>query len=165
MARLRREHHRLLGNGYCTRPPELDCAFESICETCIFFQTSIEFRPTLQHPRDHAAEHDQTTASTCSTGSSPALTGKHHDRLDTDYLHNAAIRTAAGRRAPLQQNVADGRRGATKLPAVLEQDQPGGSLYVHVYLPPHRTCTSIPPAEPRNSARLENRTVASYVPG
>jgi hypothetical protein len=21
MARLRREHHRLLGNGYCTRPP------------------------------------------------------------------------------------------------------------------------------------------------
>jgi site-specific recombinase XerD len=59
MARLRREHHRLLGNGYCTRPPELDCAFEAICETCTFFQTSIEFRPTLQHQRDHAAEHDQ----------------------------------------------------------------------------------------------------------
>jgi hypothetical protein len=59
MARLRREHHRLLGNGYCTRPPELDCAFEAICETCTFFQTSIQFRPTLQHQRDHAAEHDQ----------------------------------------------------------------------------------------------------------
>jgi site-specific recombinase XerD len=59
MARLRREHHRLLGNGYCTRPPELDCAFETICETCTFFQTSIEFRPTLQRQRDHAAEHDQ----------------------------------------------------------------------------------------------------------
>jgi site-specific recombinase XerD len=59
MARLRREHHRLLGNGYCTRPPELDCAFEAICETCTFFQTSIEFRPTLQRQRDHAAEHDQ----------------------------------------------------------------------------------------------------------
>ena len=43
MARLRREHHRLLGNGYCTRPPELDCAFESICETCTFFQASIWF--------------------------------------------------------------------------------------------------------------------------
>jgi site-specific recombinase XerD len=40
MARLRREHHRLLGNGYCTRPPQLDCAFESICETCSYFQTS-----------------------------------------------------------------------------------------------------------------------------
>jgi hypothetical protein len=23
MARLRREHHRLLGNGYCTRPPQI----------------------------------------------------------------------------------------------------------------------------------------------
>ena len=55
MARLRREHHRHLGNGYCTRPPELDCAFESICETCTFFQTSIEFRPTLQ------AQHDDAT--------------------------------------------------------------------------------------------------------
>src|SRR3954462_12682992 len=59
MARLRRENHRLLGNGYCTRPPELDCAFESICETCTFFQTSIEFRPTLVRQRDHAAEYDQ----------------------------------------------------------------------------------------------------------
>jgi site-specific recombinase XerD len=60
MARLRREHHRLLGNGYCTRPAELDCAFEAICETCTFFQTSIEFRPTLRRQRDHAADHDQT---------------------------------------------------------------------------------------------------------
>jgi site-specific recombinase XerD len=59
MARLRREHHRLLGNGYCTRPPQLDCAFESICETCTFFQTSIEFRPTLQAQHDHAAQHHQ----------------------------------------------------------------------------------------------------------
>ena len=58
MARLRREHHRMLGNGYCTRPPELDCAFESICETCTFFQTSIQFRPTLQAQHDDAiAKH------------------------------------------------------------------------------------------------------------
>jgi site-specific recombinase XerD len=61
MARLRREHHRLLGNGYCTRPPQLDCAFESICETCSYFQTSIEFRPTLQAQHDHAAAHGQTS--------------------------------------------------------------------------------------------------------
>jgi site-specific recombinase XerD len=60
MARLRREHHRLLGNGYCTRPAELDCAFESICETCTFFQTSIEFRPTLQAQHDHALAKQQT---------------------------------------------------------------------------------------------------------
>ena len=42
----------------CTRPPELDCAFESICETRTFFQTSIEFRPTLQAQHDDAiAKH------------------------------------------------------------------------------------------------------------
>jgi site-specific recombinase XerD len=59
MARLRREHHRLLGNGHCTRPSELDCAFESICETCTFFQTSIEFRPTLQAQHDDAEKKSQ----------------------------------------------------------------------------------------------------------
>src|SRR5947209_16409968 len=59
MARLRREHHRMLGNGWCTRPPELDCAFESICETCTFFQTSIEFRPTLAAQRDDALARRQ----------------------------------------------------------------------------------------------------------
>jgi hypothetical protein len=36
-------------------PQELDCAFESICETCTFFQTRIEFRPTLQAQHDDAA--------------------------------------------------------------------------------------------------------------
>jgi hypothetical protein len=60
VARLRREHHRMLGNGYCTRPPQPDCAFESICETCSYFQTSIEFRPTLAAQHDHAAAHGQT---------------------------------------------------------------------------------------------------------
>jgi site-specific recombinase XerD len=59
MARLRREHHRMPGNGYCTRPPELDCAFESICETCTFFQTSIAFRPTLQAQHDDAIARHQ----------------------------------------------------------------------------------------------------------
>jgi site-specific recombinase XerD len=59
MARLRRDHHRLLANGYCSRPAELDCTFESICENCTFFQTSIEFRPTLQAQHDHAAGHGQ----------------------------------------------------------------------------------------------------------
>ncbi len=59
MARLRREHHRMLGNGWCTRPPQLDCAFESICETCTYFQTSIEFRPTLAAQRDDAAARHQ----------------------------------------------------------------------------------------------------------
>ena len=59
MARLRREHHRMLGNGYCARPAELDCAFESICETCTFFQTSIAFRPVLQAQHDDAVTRHQ----------------------------------------------------------------------------------------------------------
>lgn len=54
MARLHREHHRLLGNGHCTRPQELDCAFESICESCGSVQISIELRPTLQAQHDDA---------------------------------------------------------------------------------------------------------------
>jgi len=61
MARLRREHHRLLGNGWCTRPAQLDCAFESICETCSYFQTSIEFRPTLQAQHDDALAKNQAS--------------------------------------------------------------------------------------------------------
>jgi len=60
MAKLRREmHQRMLGNGYCARPVGLDCHFESICESCTFFQTTIEFRPTLQRQRDDAADKGQ----------------------------------------------------------------------------------------------------------
>ena len=60
MARLRREHFRLLGNGYCARPTELDCHFESVCENCTFFQTSIAFAPILQAQHDDAAAKTQT---------------------------------------------------------------------------------------------------------
>jgi hypothetical protein len=60
MRRLRAEmHQRMLGNGYCARPVGLDCHFESICESCTFFQTTIEFRPTLQRQRDDAAGKGQ----------------------------------------------------------------------------------------------------------
>jgi site-specific recombinase XerD len=59
MARLRREHTRMLGNGFCTRPVELGCAFETICETCSYFATTIEFVPVLLRQRDHARKHRQ----------------------------------------------------------------------------------------------------------
>jgi integrase len=59
MRRLRAEHHRLLGNGYCTRPIELDCSFEAICERCAHYQTGPEFIPILRRQHDHAAQHDQ----------------------------------------------------------------------------------------------------------
>ncbi len=61
MARLRREATaRMLGNGLCTRPVELDCRMESACETCSYFRTSVEFLPILTRQRDHAAERGQT---------------------------------------------------------------------------------------------------------
>ena len=60
MRRLRLQHSRLLVNGWCTRPKEMDCQFESICEGCGFFATTVEFKPTLQRQRDHAASHGQT---------------------------------------------------------------------------------------------------------
>jgi integrase len=60
MRRLRSEHRRMLGNGFCTRPPELDCSFETICEGCGFFATTVEFLPTLQRQRNHAAAHGQS---------------------------------------------------------------------------------------------------------
>jgi len=60
MRRLRAEmHRRMLGNGYCARPVELDCHFESICEGCTFFVTTLEFRPTLQKQRDDAIAKGQ----------------------------------------------------------------------------------------------------------
>ena len=59
MARLRKEHHRMLGNGFCTRPVELDCTFESICEGCSYFATSIEFRPTLRRQQADARRKNQ----------------------------------------------------------------------------------------------------------
>jgi len=59
MRRLRLEHGRLLANGWCTRPKEMDCQFESICEGCGFFATTVEFKGTLTRQRDHATDHDQ----------------------------------------------------------------------------------------------------------
>jgi len=60
MTRLRQESHaRMLGNGLCTRPVELDCAMETICETCAYFDTGPQFVPVLIRQRDHARTHHQ----------------------------------------------------------------------------------------------------------
>jgi site-specific recombinase XerD len=60
MARLRRETcARMLGNGLCTRPPELDCRLETACETCAYFRTGTQFLPILTRQRDHAQDHGQ----------------------------------------------------------------------------------------------------------
>ncbi len=54
----------MLGNGYCTRPVELDCAFETICEGCTYFSTTIEFRPTLRRQLKDADRKGQTGRAT-----------------------------------------------------------------------------------------------------
>ena len=60
MVRLRQESHaRMLGNGRCTRPVELDCRMESVCETCAYFRTGPEFVPVLLRQRDHARKSGQ----------------------------------------------------------------------------------------------------------
>ena len=51
---------RLLGNGYCRRPVELDCRYETICETCPMFFTTNHHRPTLIAQRDDACAKGQT---------------------------------------------------------------------------------------------------------
>ncbi len=61
MRRVRDEvHHRLLGNGWCQRPAQLDCSFESICETCVHFTTDATIQPVVLRQRDHAAANEQT---------------------------------------------------------------------------------------------------------
>jgi integrase len=58
--KLKSEYRRMLGNGMCARPKTMDCTFDAICEGCGFFQTNIEFRPTLQAQADHATRNHQT---------------------------------------------------------------------------------------------------------
>jgi site-specific recombinase XerD len=52
---------RLLANGYCTRPVELDCRFQTICEGCGFYQPSVEFVDILRRQRDDATAHADAT--------------------------------------------------------------------------------------------------------
>jgi site-specific recombinase XerD len=74
MTRLRQESHaRMLGNGMCTRPAELDCRMETICETCAYFETGPQFVPVLLRQRDHAKAHAQP----------------HRERLYTDLINRA----------------------------------------------------------------------------
>lgn len=60
MRKLRAEvDRRMLGNGWCTRPIEMDCHFETVCESCSFFVTTVEFKPTLRRQLDDAAAKGQ----------------------------------------------------------------------------------------------------------
>ncbi|MDO8473858.1 MAG: tyrosine-type recombinase/integrase [Dehalococcoidia bacterium] len=60
MRRLRRAHWRMLGNGYCTRPDGVPCEYETICESCPCFSTSIEFLPILHRQKQDAEDKGQS---------------------------------------------------------------------------------------------------------
>ncbi len=68
MLKQRREmHSRMLGNGHCARPVEMDCHFESICESCAFFVTTIDSaqpsnaNETTPSPKDKQAANRSST--------------------------------------------------------------------------------------------------------
>ena len=60
LQQLASEHRRMLANGWCNRPVATDCAYETICEGCGYYQTAVEFRPTLRAQADHAERNHQT---------------------------------------------------------------------------------------------------------
>ena len=59
MRRLRQQHRRMLGNGWCDRPADMDCHYETICETCTYYTTDTTHTPVLIRQRDHANDHHQ----------------------------------------------------------------------------------------------------------
>jgi len=60
MRRLRQDHWRMLGNGYCTRPDGVPCEYETICESCPCFSTTVEFLPILNKQKQDAENKGQT---------------------------------------------------------------------------------------------------------
>jgi hypothetical protein len=108
MTKLRTESHaRMLGNGLCTRPVELDCRMESACETCAYFKTGPQFLPVLLRQRDHARTHGQTDrtslydhlvhqAGETSPDTDPAYNARSERRMLSD--HDPRSRPRGGRR-------------------------------------------------------------------
>jgi len=59
MRRLWQDHWRMLGNGYCTRPDGVPCEYETICESCPCFSTTVDFLPVIQKQKQDAEEKGQ----------------------------------------------------------------------------------------------------------
>ncbi|MGZ6790391.1 MAG: hypothetical protein ACXVGQ_10750 [Mycobacteriaceae bacterium] len=89
MRNLRAEtNQRLLGNGHCSRPTELGCRYETICETCSFFATTIAFRDTLQDQHDDAT----LVATNTNKASTPRFsTNSTTLPIDKDHPHKRVL--------------------------------------------------------------------------
>ena len=103
MRRRAEMHRRMLDNGYCARPVEMDGHFECIDESGTFFVTTIAFRPTLQQQRDDERQGevgrqklfaglltrlDQQAAAGLVTGPDPLGTCPDHPHMHhTEHRH------------------------------------------------------------------------------
>ena len=115
MAQLRREAHaRMLGNGLCTRPVELDCRMESACETCAYFRTSVEFLPILTRQRDHAERTRTDRTSRAVRRPHPA---RRNDLRDRTELTMPDINLESQRRRRARRDAQLPRRLAVRQPA------------------------------------------------
>ena len=102
MAKLRREAHaRMLGNGLCTRPVELDCRLESACETCSYFATGPEFVPVLLRQRDHARHHQQPDRAALFDN---LINRANETALDNDHPYNGRSVFASPGRWPIREH-------------------------------------------------------------
>ena len=120
MARLRREAHaRMLGNGLCTRPAELDCRMESACETCAYFRTGTEFLPVLIRQRDHAHDHGQADRAALFDGLI-----QRAERPTTRADHMPQITLDLSRRGRTRRDAHLPRRLAIRQPATGPRRQP-----------------------------------------
>jgi hypothetical protein len=87
MTRLRQESHaRMLGNGMCTRPVELDYRMETICETCAYFETGPSSCPSSSA---NETTHAPTTRPTGPPSTAPSSPPPKRHPLDTLPAYNA----------------------------------------------------------------------------
>ena len=82
MARLRREHHRMLGNGYCTRPPSWTARSSRSAKPAPSSRPASSSGPTLQAQHDDAIPAQPPPAAVRLT----AQPSRHHPGIMTNRL-------------------------------------------------------------------------------
>ena len=130
------DHRRLLANGHCTRPALLDCAFESVCERCGFFETGPQFLTILKRQRKHADERGQSDRSralrAASSRESPTpseCASMGQNPGPKDHLYNAGTAAMLSQAAGLAK---DGRLEAGAEAAAAARPTARGSLPRHL---------------------------------
>jgi hypothetical protein len=157
MAQLRRDHFRLLGNGYCTRRPELDCAFEAVCENCSFFVTGLEFLPILQPQHDRRGR--QTTHRP-PAGLRQAARRSRPGRAMTPRCHTPAF-THRCHFSPPAADVKTGRRPPEG--PCLDTGEDGGSVSRRERPPTHSWSPSAASRQPRSNPHRDQLDKITHI--